>query len=178
MVGFCLVLIGLCVSTPAPVIFFFVSPTHPSPQHIHSHPSIHPHTHAHTSTHTVPASGAAGRAQQRPLLPPLRLGAFFFLALSIFLESPFVHVISSLCLSFASSPVTHAPTHHANNPNTHTRPSHQRKQLGTYLAQLAPTPIPASQAFSVTCVAQVCFILTNPLWGLMGDRFGGKCVCM
>jgi len=45
--------------------------------------------------------------------------------------------------------------------------------LGTYMAELAPNPLGAAQAFSVTCVAQAVFIFGNPFWGAMGDWGGG-----
>jgi len=45
--------------------------------------------------------------------------------------------------------------------------------LGTYLAELAPNPLRAAQAFSVTCVTQAVFIVGNPLWGWVGDSVGG-----
>ena len=45
--------------------------------------------------------------------------------------------------------------------------------LGTYMAELAPNPIRAAKAFSVTCVAQGVFIAGNPVWGAVGDSFGG-----
>lgn len=45
--------------------------------------------------------------------------------------------------------------------------------LGTYLAELAPNPIRAQKAFSVTCVAQAVFIVGNPIWGAVGDSSGG-----
>jgi MHS family proline/betaine transporter-like MFS transporter len=45
--------------------------------------------------------------------------------------------------------------------------------LGTYLAELAPNPLRAAQAFSVTCVTQAIFIVGNPIWGSVGDSVGG-----
>jgi MFS family permease len=83
---------------------------------------------------------------------------------------------SSGCVKRArfASPFSPIQTHPLTHPTY--KPTSTSAQLGTYLAQLAPSPIPASEAFSVTCVAQVCFILTNPLWGALGDRFGGACL--
>ena len=80
------------------------------------------------------------------------------------------HTTHSSLPSHPTSFIPLIPTqpNHTTLPTPHTQP-----QLGTYLAELAPHPIPKSQAFAVTCVAQVCFILTNPLWGAVGDRLGG-----
>jgi len=45
--------------------------------------------------------------------------------------------------------------------------------VGTYMAQLAPHPIGAAASFSVLATMQVILILTGPLWGAVGDKYGG-----
>jgi len=45
--------------------------------------------------------------------------------------------------------------------------------VGTYMAQLAPHPIGAAASFSVLATMQVISILTGPLWGAVGDKYGG-----
>jgi len=45
--------------------------------------------------------------------------------------------------------------------------------VGTYMAQLARFPIGAAASFSALATMQILLILTGPLWGAAGDRFGG-----
>jgi hypothetical protein len=45
--------------------------------------------------------------------------------------------------------------------------------VGTYMAELAPRPIGAAASFSILATMQIILILTGPLWGAVGDKYGG-----